>query len=78
MKIELKKSSGRTKCRSNICLKKSEYISDNGRIKKDTTCAAITMDSASGYNTSYYCRDCIDKVYEDLKKILNSKLWIFH
>ena len=24
-----------------------------------------------------YCRDCIDKVYQKLKPILDSKLWVF-
>lgn len=78
MKIKLKKSTGRAKCRSQACLKKSEYINDKGRIKKDTTCVAITMQSSAGRNTSYYCRDCIDKLYDDIRKILNPNLWVFH
>lgn len=78
MRIKLIKASGRAKCRNRDCKNKEEYINENGRIKKDTTCAAITMDSAAGYNTSYYCRDCIDTVYEDIRKILNPKLWVFH
>ena len=78
MKITLIKSSGRCLCRNSTCEKKTEYITKSGRIKKDTTCAAIDMDSAAGYNTSYYCRDCIDKIYDDIKKILNPKLWVFH
>jgi hypothetical protein len=78
MKIELEKSSGRAKCRSRTCKKKPEYISENGRIKAGTTCVAITMDSAAGWNTSYYCRDCVDQLYEDIRKILNPKLWVFH
>lgn len=57
---------------------KPDYINERGCIKKDTTCAAITMSSAAGRNTSYYCRDCIDLVYEDIRKILNPKLWVFH
>lgn len=77
MKIELEKASGLAKCRSGFCLKKPEYISEAGRIKRDTTCVAITMRSAAGRNTSYYCRDCIDKIYEDMRKILNPKLWVF-
>jgi hypothetical protein len=78
MKIELEKSSGRAKCRARDCKKLPEYITDKGRIKVNTTCVAITMDSAAGWNTSYYCRDCVDKLYEDIKKILNPKLWVFH
>ena len=78
MKIELEKSSGRAKCRAFNCKELPEYISEGGRIKSGTTCVAITMDSAGGYNTSYYCRDCIDKLYDDIRKILNPKLWVFH
>lgn len=78
MKIDLEKASGRAKCRNRSCQKKPEYISANGRIKSGTTCAAITMDSAAGFNTSYYCRECIEIIYEDIKKILNPKLWVFH
>lgn len=77
MKIKLEKASGHAICRSGFCEAKSEYI-NKGRIKRDTTCAAITMSSAAGTNTSYYCRDCIDKIYEEIKKVLNPKLWIFH
>jgi hypothetical protein len=77
MKIQLIKASGRAICRSRTCKQLPEYISEKGRIKIDTTCAAITMDSAAGYNTSYYCRDCIDQLYLDIKKILNPALWSF-
>lgn len=77
MKIVLEKSSGRAKCRAKQCKKLEIYI-EKGRIKKDTICAAITMDSAAGWNTSYYCRDCIDTLYSDIKKILNPALWAFH
>lgn len=78
MKIRLEKSSGRAYCRNKDCSFNPDYISDKGRIKKDTTCAAITMDSSSGMNTSFYCRECIDKIYENMKKILNPALWAFH
>jgi hypothetical protein len=78
MKIELEKSSGRGKCRSGYCKQNPEYISENGRIKAGTTCVAITMRSAAGRNVSYYCRECVDQLYEDVKKILNPKLWVFH
>lgn len=78
MKIELEKASGKAMCRNKTCRKKPEYISENGRIKSQTTCVSFTMQSAAGFNTSYYCRDCVDQLYEDIKKILNPKLWIFH
>jgi len=78
MRIQLIKASGRALCRSKDCKRLPEYVSEKGRIKSGTTCVAITMDSAAGFNTSYYCRDCVDKLYEDLKKILNPALWVFH
>jgi len=78
MKIELDKSSGRSLCRSTTCAKDPEFINENGRIRKDTICAIIHTRSASGGHSSYYCRGCIDKLYQDMKKILNPQLWIFH
>lgn len=78
MKIELEKASGKAICRSKTCQKKPEYISENGRIKSQTTCVAITMQSAAGWNTSYYCRDCVEVLYGDIKKVLNPALWVFH
>jgi hypothetical protein len=77
MRITLEKSSGRAKCRHDGCEQKEEYISAAGRIKTGTTCAAIGTDGAGGYHTSYYCRDCIDKIYVEMKKILNPALWVF-
>jgi hypothetical protein len=78
MKISLEKASGRAYCRGAECKSDPKFISDSLRIKSGTTCVAISMSSAGGYNTSYYCRDCVDKLYEDMKKILNPALWIFH
>lgn len=78
MKVGLEKASGRSKCRYDSCLKKTEFISDKGRIKKDTICAWISTQGAGGGHTSYYCKDCIEKIYFDFKKILNPNLWVFH
>lgn len=77
MIISLDKSSGKSLCRSRVCDGNPLYINDKGRIKKDTICVVIKMDSAAGTNTSYYCRGCIDKLYIQLKAILNPNLWIF-
>lgn len=78
MKLGLEKSSGRAKCRNDLCEKKTEFINERGRIRHGTMCAWIQIDSASGYHTAYYCRDCISKIYGEMKKILNPDLWIFH
>ncbi len=43
-------------------------------IKTDTTVALITMQG----RYEYYCRDCIDFLYDLFKVKLNSKLWAFH
>ena len=77
MQVKLEKASGRAKCRHPQCKQLPEYINDKGRIKKDTTCAVIWADSATGWNSSYYCRDCIDTIHNDIRKILNPKLWAF-
>lgn len=76
MEIKLETASGRTKCRHDACTQNPEYIA-KGRIKKGTTCVCIRQGSASGWHYSYYCRDCIDKIHQDVKMILNSKLWAF-
>lgn len=43
-------------------------------LKPGTTCLSIAMN-----NNAYelYCRGCIDKLYIELKPILDSKLWAF-
>jgi hypothetical protein len=43
-------------------------------IKVDTTVATISV----GGRTEYYCRGCIDEVYQLMKQKLDSKLWAFH
>jgi len=42
-------------------------------IRVDTTVALITM----GEYFEYYCRGCIDEVYQLLKSKLDVKLWSF-
>lgn len=77
MRIVLSKATGRAKCRHNNCENKPEYI-EKGRIKKGTTCVIVYQSGASGLFAAHYCRNCIDKIYEDMKKVLNPALWIFH
>lgn len=77
MRVTLEKSSGRSKCRHPKCRKLLEFITDD-KIKANTTCAAIVFKSAFGECTAFYCRDCIDFVYNDIKSVLNSNLWAFH
>lgn len=75
MQILLVKASGKAKCRHTECEKKPEFISKNGRIIHETICACIILNS--NYTAEYFCRDCIHKVYRDMKKILNPDLWVF-
>jgi hypothetical protein len=77
MRIEVEKSSGRSKCRNRTCKKLPEYINSSGRIKNGSTCISIRMESAAGFNTSYYCRDCIEEIHLTLKAKLNPIYWNF-
>lgn len=74
MRIEIEKASGKSICRGWPCKALPKYIS-NGRIIAGTICAAVSISSASGGGTAYYCRDCIDQIYAEFKTKLNAKLW---
>lgn len=43
-------------------------------MKEGTIYARIFL--ASG-NVDYYCRNCIDQVYQNIKSKLDTKLWVF-
>jgi hypothetical protein len=43
-------------------------------IKVDTTAARLAIK----HNEEYYCRGCIDELYQMFKIKLDSKLWAFH
>lgn len=77
MKLQVTKANGKQMCRYQLCSRNPDYISKTGRIKSGSTCVEIRLDSAAGYNSSYYCRECIDKIYIEMKKVLNPDLWIF-
>ena len=68
-----------TACWGANCKKLPQYI-DNGAggqsfIKKDTIFLILTLVKGFESIKSYYCRDCIDVIYRDLKPILDHKLW---
>ncbi len=48
-------------------------IGSNFFIKQETTCLSFVL----GFQREVYCRDCIDLIYQDLKPILDSRLWSF-
>lgn len=43
-------------------------------IKVDTSVALISI----GSNWEYYCRGCIDDIYNVFKMKLDTKMWAFH
>jgi hypothetical protein len=77
MKITLEKASGRAICRYPRCSENPEYINDMGYIKKGTVCAWIAIGSAGGGASACYCRECLEKVHDDIRMSLNPKLWAF-
>lgn len=77
MNIKLEKASGRSRCRHLDCDKNPKYISEFGRIIKDTICCKISVGTAAGYFTAFYCRDCLKKIHDEIRVKLNPKLWIF-
>lgn len=76
MIVELRKSNGRARCRFFGCVKDVKYINDKGKIVKGNICAYIIIPTADV--GSYYCRGCIDLIFKEMKKHLDTKLWIFH
>lgn len=77
MWIKIIKATSKAKCRGIKCKNLPEYINRNGRIRKDTNCAVISISASNGGATAFYCRDCVDQVYMDMRIALDPKLWIF-
>lgn len=46
-------------------------------IKKGVTCLWVALPSKSFDAGELYCRDCLDRFYQDYKPIIDSKLWAF-
>ena len=65
------------RCGNTNCQHSEKYhyvIMQNSHwIKQGTICARIKIDNS----IEYYCRDCIDEIYNLIKSKLDSKLWIF-
>jgi len=77
MQIKLEKASGRAICRHLDCKRKPEYINESGRIIKGTICCKISVGTAAGWFSAFYCRDCLEKIHDEIREKLNPKLWIF-
>lgn len=65
-------------CANRNCKHNPEYminiLGNVWYIKVDTPVALVLMSGS----VEYYCRDCIDFLYQYLKGKLDSKLWAFH
>lgn len=82
IKIEVfKVDISRMQCDNVNCKRLPEYfdqILNSFFLKRGTICASITIETNIGeYGRQYYCRDCIDEIYQKIKSKLDSKLWIF-
>jgi hypothetical protein len=71
-----------THCANKNCKRLPEYmvniLGSVYYIRVDTTVAVISMGSSNhGLIVDYYCRGCIDEVYQLLKSKLDVKLWSF-
>jgi hypothetical protein len=80
MKIEIIKAPLGEYCLHHACTRDKRYVSPKGRIKRNTTIAKLTIPFKSKsypQRTVYYCRNCIEQILFDARKILDPKLWIF-
>lgn len=75
--IDIRKClSAGVKCDNPNCKKLPELfdrVLNTFYLKEGVTYAAIYL----GGKVDYYCRDCIDEVYNFIKSKMDSKLWIF-
>jgi hypothetical protein len=81
MELKIISASGRAICRGEHCKGLPEFIIklgvfryNNNRIRKDTQCLMITMWSAAGGTTAYYCSDCMNNIYVEMRSVLDPKL----
>ncbi len=80
--FSIEKANGYQQCSYHDCHSLPEYTHRilNGAdplIKRDTICARMVIWCGGEQYTRYYCRDCIPRLYEDMKKVLDPNLWIF-
>ena len=65
-------------CANHSCKKDAKHLinilGDVWYIKIETTVAVVSM----GGKEEYYCRGCIDDLYQMIKTKLDPKLWAFH
>lgn len=70
-------------CHNNKCPRNPLYhekcnrFLSHTRIKTNTVCAELTIEGYDRTLTVFYCRDCIDLIFKDLKLVFDSKLWAF-
>ena len=68
--IKLIKSSGKCYCRGNSdnCIAKNFSRNNAHKIPKGDTCLSIYIYSSSGFNTSYYCKECMLEIFDEFEK----------
>lgn len=72
--VTLEKASGRAICRGPECKKDKKFLTESGRIVKNTTCAAISINPGSTIQTlyrHYFCYDCMSWLLIEFKKVLD-------
>lgn len=69
MNFKLVRGSGYTICRGNDCKKLETLVSAKGRIKRKTVCLKVTGLHAGGVFEMYFCKDCINDIYEYFKQL---------
>jgi hypothetical protein len=63
---------------SSFSIEEMGYRSGRTLLRPGSTVAVIVV--TSGFNTlkTFYCQDCIDLVFQEVRKSLDKSLWAFH
>lgn len=87
MKFTIVKAPGFKRCSYIDCNHNPNCITDRGPdaivqshrflLKEGTLCAQLEVGDYFSDYSIYYCRECIDRLYGDINKVLNTKLWPF-
>jgi hypothetical protein len=57
--------------------RQSLWVGEKYYLKAGTTCAVISLSGFHIDTNEYYCRGCIDEVYQMIKSKMDTKLWAF-
>lgn len=79
IKLIVNESSGR-QCDYKDCKHLPKYfdqVLNTYFVKRGVTCLWVSLPSRDASAGELYCRDCLDRFYQEYKPILDSKLWVF-